>query len=114
MGEDESDTYGSARRKKVPPRIICRETTRNGALECRKTTVAANRPITKQNMKMNGQNMKSMKITNPMRLKLFCLATFATAMTAAHLTAQVFTTLHSFTGGSYGAEPIAGLILSGN
>jgi uncharacterized repeat protein (TIGR03803 family) len=36
------------------------------------------------------------------------------AMTAAHLTAQVFTTLHSFTGGSDGASPDAGLVLSGN
>ncbi len=49
-----------------------------------------------------------------MRMKLLCLATFAMAMTAAHLTAQVFTTLHSFTSGSDGANPIAGLVLSGN
>ncbi len=55
-----------------------------------------------------------MKIMNAMRLKLFCLATSAMAMTAAHLTAQVFTTLHSFTGGSDGANPCAGLVLSGN
>jgi uncharacterized repeat protein (TIGR03803 family) len=67
--------------------------------------------ITKQNTKMKGQNMK---MTNAMRMKLFCLATFALAMTVTHLTAQVFTTLHSFTGGSDGANPYAGLILSGN
>jgi uncharacterized repeat protein (TIGR03803 family) len=57
---------------------------------------------------------------NPMRMKLACLATFAMAMTAAHLTAQVFTTLHSFTAIPYrtetnsdGARPDS-LILSGN
>jgi uncharacterized repeat protein (TIGR03803 family) len=66
-------------------------------------TILDNR-ITKQNT----------KLANAMRMKLFCLATFAMAMTAAHLTAQVFTTLHSFTGGSDGAHPYAGLILSGN
>jgi uncharacterized repeat protein (TIGR03803 family) len=54
------------------------------------------------------------RMTNPMRMKLSCLATFAMAMTTAQLTAQVFTTLHSFTGGSDGAQPIAGLTLSGN
>src|ERR1039458_1896331 len=70
--------------------------------------------ITKQNPKMKGQNMKNMKMMNAMRMKLFCLATCAMAMTAAHLTAQVFTTLHTFTGGSDGANPYAGLILSGN
>jgi uncharacterized repeat protein (TIGR03803 family) len=58
--------------------------------------------------------MKNMKMMNAMRMKLFCLATFAMAMTAAHLTAQVFTTLHTFTGGSDGANPYGGLILSGN
>ena len=58
--------------------------------------------------------MKNMKMMNAMRMKLFCLATFAMAMTAAHLTAQVFTTLHSFTGGSDGSTPYGGLILSGN
>ena len=58
--------------------------------------------------------MKNIKMTNAMRMKPFCLATFAMAMTAAHLTAQVYTTLHSFTGGSDGATPQAGLILSGN
>jgi uncharacterized repeat protein (TIGR03803 family) len=63
---------------------------------------------------MKGQNMKNMKMMNAMRMKLFCLATFAMAMTAAHLTAQVFTTLHSFTGGSDGSTPYGGLILSGN
>jgi uncharacterized repeat protein (TIGR03803 family) len=36
------------------------------------------------------------------------------AMTAAHLTAQVFTTLHTFTGGSDGSNPFGSLILSGN
>jgi uncharacterized repeat protein (TIGR03803 family) len=63
---------------------------------------------------MKAQNMKDMKMTNAMRMKLLCLATFAMAMTAAQLTAQVFTTLHSFTGGSDGAQPNAGLVLSGN
>ena len=58
--------------------------------------------------------MKNMKMTNPMRMKLFCLATFAMAMTAVHLTAQVFTTLHTFTGGSDGSGPYGGLTLSGN
>ena len=58
--------------------------------------------------------MKNMKMTNPMRMKLLCLATFAMAMTAAHLTAQVFTTLHTFTGGSDGSTPLGRLILSGN
>jgi len=67
--------------------------------------------ITKQNTKMKGQNMK---MTNAMRMKLFILATSAMAMTAAHLTAQVFTTLHTFTGGSDGANPYGSLILSGN
>src|ERR1039458_2028106 len=60
------------------------------------------------------RNMKNMKMMNAMRMKLFCLATFAMAMTAAHLTAQVFTTLHSFTGGSEGSGPVVGVILSGN
>jgi uncharacterized repeat protein (TIGR03803 family) len=60
---------------------------------------------------MKGQNMK---MTNAMRMKLFCLATFAMAMTATHLTAQVFTTLHSFTGGSDGSNPFGRLMLSGN
>ena len=55
-----------------------------------------------------------MKMTYAMRMKLFCLATSAMVMTAANLTAQVFTTLHSFTGGSDGANPDAALILSGN
>ncbi|MCX6925883.1 MAG: hypothetical protein NT154_22155, partial [Verrucomicrobia bacterium] len=36
------------------------------------------------------------------------------AMTTTHLPAQVFTTLHTFTGGSDGANPFAGLSLSGN
>src|ERR1017187_4706597 len=63
---------------------------------------------------MKAQNMKDMKMTNAMRMRLLCLATFAMAMTAAQLTAQVFTTLHSFTGGSDGAQPNAGLVLSGN
>jgi uncharacterized repeat protein (TIGR03803 family) len=62
----------------------------------------------------NMNAMNTTRITNAMRMKLFCLATFAMAMTAAHLTAQVFTTLHSFTGGSDGANPRATLILSGN
>jgi uncharacterized repeat protein (TIGR03803 family) len=66
-------------------------------------TILDNR-ITKQNT----------KLANAMRMKLFCVATCAMAMTAAHLTAQVFTTLHSFTGGSDGSGPIGGLILSGN
>jgi uncharacterized repeat protein (TIGR03803 family) len=70
--------------------------------------------ITKQNTKMEGQNMKNMKMMNAMRMKLFCVATCAMAMTAAHLTAQVFTTLHTFMGGSDGAFPEAGLVLSGN
>jgi hypothetical protein len=46
-----------------------------------------NNGITKQNPKMKGQNMKNMKTMNAMRMKLFCFATFAMAMTAAHLTA---------------------------
>jgi len=53
-------------------------------------------------------------------MKLFCLATFAMAMTAAHLGAQVFTTLYSFTGTDFpiltnsdGALPNS-LVLSGN
>jgi uncharacterized repeat protein (TIGR03803 family) len=50
-----------------------------------------------QNTKRKGQNMKNMKMMNAMRMRLFCLATLAMAMMAAHLTAQVFTTLHSFT-----------------
>jgi uncharacterized repeat protein (TIGR03803 family) len=65
--------------------------------------------------------MKNMKMTNAMRIKLFCLATSAMAMTATHLTAQVFTTLHSFPAcGDYpytnvgGAFPTGELILSGN
>jgi uncharacterized repeat protein (TIGR03803 family) len=70
--------------------------------------------ITKQTTERKGQNMRNMEMTNAMRMKLFCLATFEMAMTAAHLTAQVFTTLHSFTGGSDGANPYGGLILSGN
>ena len=48
-----------------------------------------------------------------MKIKLFCLITWAVATTAAHLTAQSFTTLYSFTGGSDGAGP-NGLVLSGN
>ena len=56
-------------------------------------------------------NMNTMKMTNAMRMKLLCLATFAMAMTAAHLTAQTFTTLHSFTNAD-GALPQA-VILSG-
>jgi uncharacterized repeat protein (TIGR03803 family) len=65
--------------------------------------------------------MKHMKMTNAMRAKLLCLAASAMAMTAAHLTAQVFTTLHSFpaySGDTYanvgGALPMGELILSGN
>jgi uncharacterized repeat protein (TIGR03803 family) len=65
--------------------------------------------------------MKNMKMTNAMRIKLLCLATSAMAMTATHLTAQVFTTLHSFPecgGDPYanvgGAFPMGELILSGN
>src|ERR1039458_1661285 len=73
-----------------------------------------NTGITKQNTKMKGQNMKNMKMMNAMRMKLLCLATFAMAMTAAHLTAQVFTTLHTFMGGNDGSGPIGGVILSGN
>jgi len=57
--------------------------------------------------------MENMKMTNPMRMKLFCLATFAMVITAANLTAQTFTTLHSFTSGSDGANPDTS-ILSGN
>ncbi len=58
--------------------------------------------------------MRNMKVTNAMRMNLFRLASFAMAMTAGHLMAQVFTTLHSFTGGSDGANPLAGVILSGS
>ena len=56
-----------------------------------------------------------------MIMKLICLATWATAITATHLTAQTFTTLYSFTtdgnfgANSDGANPyFAGVILSGN
>jgi uncharacterized repeat protein (TIGR03803 family) len=49
-----------------------------------------------------------------MKMKLFCLATSAMAIVAANLGAQTFTTLYSFTGGNDGANPYAGLILSGN
>ncbi len=65
--------------------------------------------------------MKNMEMTNAMRIKLLCLATSAMAMTATHLTAQVFTTLYSFAPAdpnSYanagGAFPMGELILSGN
>jgi uncharacterized repeat protein (TIGR03803 family) len=70
---------------------------------------------------MKGHNLKNMKMTNAMRMKLFCLATSAMAMTATHLTGQVFTTLHSFpacSGDTYanvgGAFPTGELILSSN
>ena len=68
--------------------------------------------------------MKNMKMMNAMRMRLFCLATLAMAMMAAHLTAQVFTTLHSFTAtsgsegfngtNSDGYFVFRGLLLSGN
>ena len=49
-----------------------------------------------------------------MKLKLFCLITWAVATTAAHLPAQSFMTLYNFTGGGDGETPNAGLVLSGN
>jgi uncharacterized repeat protein (TIGR03803 family) len=49
-----------------------------------------------------------------MKTKLPLLMTLVMAMTAAQLTAQPFTTLHSFTNGIDGAVPEAGLVLSGN
>ena len=56
-----------------------------------------------------------------MTMKLFCLATWAMATTAAHLTAQTFTTLYDFTSApapdytnNDGASPASGLILLGN
>jgi uncharacterized repeat protein (TIGR03803 family) len=48
------------------------------------------------------------------RTSMLLLLLLTLAMTAAHLTAQVFTTLHTFTGGSDGSGPIGGVILSGN
>ena len=48
---------------------------------------------------------------------LFALPVLAAGfvlMLAGQATAQTFTTLYSFTGGSDGADPYAGLILSGN
>ncbi len=48
-----------------------------------------------------------------MKMKRFCLITWAMAATAAHLTAQSFTTLYSFTDGSDGGFPGTGLVLSG-
>jgi uncharacterized repeat protein (TIGR03803 family) len=58
--------------------------------------------------------MNTTKKPNTMKMKLFCFTIGAIAMTAAHLTAQTFTILHSFTGGSDGAYPVGGLVLSGN
>ena len=65
--------------------------------------------------------MNTIKNKHSMIMKLICLATWATAITATHLTAQTFTTLYSFTtdgnfgANSDGANPyFAGVILSGN
>jgi uncharacterized repeat protein (TIGR03803 family) len=65
--------------------------------------------------------MNTIKNTNSMTMKLFCLATWAMATTAAHLTAQTFTTLYDFTSApapdytnNDGASPASGLILLGN
>ena len=55
-----------------------------------------------------------------MKTKLHCLFLLPALIAclglipAGRVTAQTFTNLHSFTGGSGGAEPVAGLILSGN
>jgi uncharacterized repeat protein (TIGR03803 family) len=59
----------------------------------------------------------TVKTTNSVKMNLFCVVTWAMAMTATELTAQVFTTLHSFPTNSVngdGANPYAGLILAGN
>jgi len=58
--------------------------------------------------------MNTIKNANSVKMTLFCLATWAMAMTATDLTAQIFTTLYSFDGSSDGAYPWDALILSGN
>jgi uncharacterized repeat protein (TIGR03803 family) len=69
--------------------------------------------------------MNTIKNTHATKIKFFCLATWAMTLAATDLTAQVFTTLHSFTAtsgseGSYGtnsdgANPwYVELVLSGN
>src|ERR1035437_9136072 len=62
-------------------------------------------------MKTKNQPMKTFIIN------LFLLPALIAGLNlipAGRVTAQTFTTLHTFTGGSDGANPYAGLILSGN
>jgi uncharacterized repeat protein (TIGR03803 family) len=81
-------------------------------------------PSPNSRTKANRKYVNAIKNENPMRMQLLWLATWIMAMTAAQLTAQTFTVVHSFATvsnappGPYynsdGAYPITGVILSGN
>ena len=63
---------------------------------------------------MDKQIYKRMKTHIKNRLPIPVLIAGLGLMLASGVTAQTFTTLHSFNGGSDGADPVSGLILSGD
>jgi uncharacterized repeat protein (TIGR03803 family) len=68
-------------------------------------------------MKTKNKPMKTKTSMKTFIINLFLLPALIAGLNlipTGRVTAQTFTTLHSFTGGSDGANPYAGLILSGN
>jgi uncharacterized repeat protein (TIGR03803 family) len=105
--------YAEAMRRgdKFPPRVVFE----NGgdfilADGCQAGRASSGKTIC--GMSAGGEQSRNQK-ANPMRMKLFCLATWAMSMTAANLHAQTTSVLHGFTGAE-GGFPAAVMILSSN